>query len=48
MLTGVGVVALSTADSKRIGELLATAGMADVVDGHVALLVDPGDTLLTR
>jgi hypothetical protein len=47
VLTGVGVVALGPADSKRIGELLATAGMADVVDGHVALLVDPGDILLT-
>jgi hypothetical protein len=47
VLTAVGVVALNTADSKRIGELLATARTADVVDGHVALLVDPGDMLLT-
>jgi hypothetical protein len=47
VLTGVGIAPLSTGDSKRIGELLATARMADVVDGHIALLVDPGDMLFT-
>lgn len=47
VLTGVDIAPLATSDSKRIGELLATARMADVVDGHVALLVDPGDMLFT-
>jgi hypothetical protein len=47
VLTGVGIAPLATGDSKRIGELLATARMADVVDAHVALLVDPGDMLFT-
>jgi hypothetical protein len=47
VLTGVGVVSLSGGDSRRIGGLLAAARTADVVDGHVALLADPGDIILT-
>ncbi len=47
VLTGVGVVSLSASDSRRIGELLAATRTADVVDGHVALLADPGDIILT-
>jgi hypothetical protein len=47
VLTGVGIAPLAAGDSKRIGELLAAARTADVVDGHVALLADPGDIILT-
>jgi hypothetical protein len=47
VLTGVGIASLAAGDSKRVGELLATARMADVVDAHVALLVGPGDMLFT-
>ena len=47
VLTGVGIAPLAAGDSKRIGKLLAAARSADVVDGHVALLADPGDIILT-
>jgi hypothetical protein len=48
VLAGVGTEALGRDDGKRIGELLARAGSADVVDAHVALLVAPADIVLTR
>jgi hypothetical protein len=47
VLAGVGIEALSSDDGKRIGELLAQAGSADVVDAHVALLAAPADIVLT-
>lgn len=47
VLTGVGVQPLGTAESRRIGRLLALTSTSDVVDGHVALLVDPGGVVLT-
>lgn len=47
VLTGVGVVSMSAGDSRRIGELLAATRTTDVVDGHAALLADPGDIILT-
>jgi hypothetical protein len=47
VLGGVGIEALGRDDGKRIGELLARAGSADVVDAHVALLVAPADVVLT-
>ena len=43
----MGTEALGRDDGKRIGELLARAGSADVVDAHVALLVAPADIVLT-
>ena len=46
VLAGVGTEALSKDDGKRIGELLARAGSADVIDAHVALLVAPSDIVL--
>lgn len=46
VLAGVDVIPLDNAQGRRIGELLS-AGTADVVDGHVALLVRPGDRVLT-
>jgi len=47
VLTGVDVRALSPGDDKRTGELLGRAKMNDVVDGHVAVLTDDGDRILT-
>lgn len=47
VLAGVGIEPLSRDDGKRIGELLARAGSADVIDAHVALLAAPADVVLT-
>jgi hypothetical protein len=47
VLAGVGIEALGKDDGKRIGELLALAGSADVVDAHVALMTAPTDLVLT-
>ena len=47
VLAGVGIEALGSNDGRRIGELLARAGPADVVDAHVALLAAPADVVLT-
>lgn len=47
ILDGVGVRALAAGDDRRVGELLAVAHRSDVIDAHVALLVEDGDHLLT-
>jgi hypothetical protein len=47
VLAGVGIEALGKVDGKQIGELLARAGSANVVDAHVALLAAPADVVLT-
>ncbi|MDX2090540.1 MAG: hypothetical protein SFX73_21960 [Kofleriaceae bacterium] len=47
VLASVGVRALGPGDDQRTGELLALAGTDDVIDGHVALVVEDGDQLLT-
>ena len=47
MLAGVGIEALGKDDGKRIGELLARSGSADIVDAHVALITDHADLVLT-
>ena len=47
VLAGVGLVPVSEDDGKRIGELLARAGSADVVDAHVALMAARADVILT-
>lgn len=47
VLAGVDVRALSPEDAKRTGMLLARSNTADVVDGHMALLVGSGDRVLT-
>ena len=47
MLAGVGVEALGKDDGKRIGELLALSGSADIVDAHVALITANADLGLT-
>lgn len=47
ILGGVDIDALAKEDGRRIGELLALAGSADVVDAHVALMTAPADLVLT-
>jgi hypothetical protein len=47
VLAGVGIEALAKDDGRRIGELLALAGTADVVDAHVALMAAHADLILT-
>ena len=47
VLAGVGIEALGQDDGKRIGELLALAASADVVDAHVALMTAHADLVLT-
>jgi hypothetical protein len=43
----VDVRALAPGDDRRTGELLAAAKMNDVVDGHVAVMTEDGDRILT-
>jgi hypothetical protein len=47
ILLGVGVRALAPGDDTRIGELLAVTRTDDVIDGHVALLADDTDRIVT-
>ena len=47
VLSGVNVAALDLTAAKRIGPMLGTTDTSDVIDGHVAQLVQPGDRLLT-
>jgi len=47
LLGAVEVASLDPAAGRRVGELLARTASADVVDAHLALLVEPGDTVLT-
>lgn len=47
VLSGVDVAALDFAAAKRIGPLLGATDSSDVVDGHVAQLVNAGDHLVT-
>ena len=46
-LTGVDTRPLDEPTGRRIGELLARARTNDVIDGHVALLANADDTVLT-
>jgi hypothetical protein len=47
VLTGVDSVSLDGPSGRSIGELLAQSKTVDVVDGHLALVVRSGDTVLT-
>ena len=47
VLSGVDVVVLDLSAAKRVGVSLGVVDRGDVVDGHVAQLVEPGDRLLT-
>lgn len=47
VLPGVNVAALDDVDARRVGELLRTSNSNDLVDAHVALLAQPGGSVLT-
>ena len=47
VLSGAEVLPLDEDDARRAGELLAATATTDVVDAHVATLVEPGDHVLT-
>ena len=47
VLTGVDIAALDDVAAKRVGELLRANGTSDLADGHVALLVQPQERVLT-
>lgn len=47
VLSGVDAVSLDVGAAKRIGPLLGATDTTDVVDGHVAQLVEAGDHVLT-
>ena len=46
-LNGVDVVPLDEPAARQVGALLAISRTSDVVDGHIALLAEPGGDLLT-
>ncbi len=48
VLAGVGIEGLGKDDGKRIGELLALSGSADIVDAHVALITAHADLVLDQ
>jgi hypothetical protein len=47
LLAGVGVRPLAPQEDQRTGELLARARTEDVIDAHLALVVEDGDRVLT-
>jgi predicted nucleic acid-binding protein len=47
VLAGVEVLPLEEDHARRAGELLAATGTTDVVDAHVATIVEPGDQVFT-
>ena len=46
-LPGLDVAVLDELAAKKVGELLGASGTSDLVDAHVALLVHPGEQVLT-
>ena len=47
ILSGVEVEAIDDLTGRRVGELLRQNQSDDLVDAHIALLVQPGDQVLT-
>jgi hypothetical protein len=47
ILAGVDIAPLDGPTGRTTGELLRSAGTSDVVDGHIAVLVERGDSVLT-
>jgi len=47
VLTGVDAATLDGATGRAVGEILALSRTADVVDGHLGLVVQSGDTVIT-
>jgi hypothetical protein len=46
VLAGVDAATLDVATGRSVGEILALSKTADVVDGHLGLVVQAGDTVL--
>jgi len=47
VLPGVDIASLDDRAARKVGELLGANGTSDLVDAHVALLVQPGGRILT-
>ena len=47
LLAGTAEVPLDASQSRRVGELCAITGTADVVDAHIALLAHDSDAVVT-
>lgn len=47
ILPGVDIAVLDDVSAKKVGELLRENRTSDIVDAHVALLVQPEDCVLT-
>ena len=47
IMSGVDVAAVDDVAARRVGELLAASRTSDLVDAHVALLIQPQDDVLT-
>lgn len=47
VLRGIDIGEIDDAESRRIGELLGLSRTADIADAHLALVVRPGDLVLT-
>jgi len=47
VLAGVDAATLDGVRGRSVGEILALSRTADVVDGHLGLVVQSGDTVLT-
>lgn len=47
LLPGIDICPLDDVAGKRTGELLGASGTSDLVDAHVALLVEPDGRVLT-
>jgi hypothetical protein len=47
VLAGIEAASLDSVAGRSVGEVLALSSTADVVDGHVGIIVRSGDTVLT-
>jgi len=47
VLAGIETATLDTFAGRSVGEVLALSSTADVVDGHLGIIVRSGDTVLT-
>jgi len=47
VLAGIEAASLDSVTGRSVGEVLALSSTADVVDGHLGIIVRSGDTVLT-
>ena len=47
VLAGIETASLDSVAGRSVGEVLALSSTADVVDGHLGIIVRSGDTVLT-